>query len=289
VFKSPKTHEREEHVPRRAPTGFDLRDEWNLSTYIASQQWDLVSAPQASDTSIASNGSTDEWQGTNPIPSSSHHDSGPCVGHEQPAASILSVLDSLKCGAFLLDLQGRVLSLNVIALGRLGDGLALGGERLSATDRATDHRLQAMVSCAVAGGERPNTPMSVAVRRRSRPPLVIRAVRLDEGAQPTPGTASVLLLAVDPELRREPPREVLAQAFGLTAAEAEVAVGIASGKTLAEIAAERGVKIGTVRVYSKAVFSKTHTRGQAELTGLLTRFAFLACGEGKLSNHNAEA
>jgi len=65
------------------------------------------------------------------------------------------------------------------------------------------------------------------------------------------------------------------QTFGLTPAEAEVAIGIAAGRTLAQIAAERGVKVGTVRAHSKTVFSKTQTRGQAELTGLLTRLAFL--------------
>ena len=41
------------------------------------------------------------------------------------------------------------------------------------------------------------------------------------------------------------------------------------------IAADRGIKIGTVRAHTKTVFSKTQTRGQAELTGVLTRLAFV--------------
>jgi DNA-binding CsgD family transcriptional regulator len=191
----------------------------------------------------------------------------------QSAAPILGVLESLRCGGFLLDLGGRVLSLNTIARGCLGDGLALSAEHLRATDCATDHRLPAVVGSATAGTEGPN--MSVVVQRRSRLPLVIRAVRLGEGAQPRPGSASVLLLALDPELRREPSGEILTQAFGLTGAEADVAIGIASGKSLADIAADRGNKIETVRVLSKRVFSKTYTHSQAELTGLLTRIAFL--------------
>ncbi len=67
----------------------------------------------------------------------------------------------------------------------------------------------------------------------------------------------------------------MTQAFGLTEAEADVAIGIVSGKSLAEIAAERGIKIGIVRARSKTVFAKTQTRGQAELTGVLTRLAFV--------------
>jgi DNA-binding CsgD family transcriptional regulator len=114
-------------------------------------------------------------------------------------------------------------------------------------------------------------------------PLVIRAVSPNQGALWAPGSASLLLLAFDPEPSREPPREILMEAFGLTRAEADVAIGIASGKMLAEIAAKRAVTIEAVRLHSKRVFSKTHTRGQPELAGLLTRIAFVvARGEEEL-------
>jgi len=36
-----------------------------------------------------------------------------------------------------------------------------------------------------------------------------------------------------------------------------------AGKSLAQIAADRGIKIGTVRAHTKTVFSKTQTRDQA--------------------------
>jgi len=191
------------------------------------------------------------------------------------AASILAVLESLRCGGFLLDLRGRVLSLNLIAVGCLGDGLALGGEFLSATDRETDRQLQCMIGSALKGKRTAGAPTSLAVPRYCRLPLVVRTVRLDEGAQQASSAASLLLLAFDPELRSEPPRDLLIQTFGLTPAEADVAVGIVSGKSLTDIAAERGVKVGTVRAHSKTLFSKTHTRGQADLTGMLTRMSFL--------------
>lgn len=195
-------------------------------------------------------------------------------------ACVLKLLDSLRCGGFLLDLRGRVLSLNMIALSCLGDGLVLGGEYLCATDRETDNRLQYIITAALDPEDDANRSRSVAVRRRSRLPLVVRVVRLDEYAQPAPSSASLLLLALDPELWPEPPRDVLTQTFGLTRAEADVAIGVAAGRTLSEIAAERGVKIGTVRLQSKTVFLKTHTRGQADLTGLLTRLAYLVPSAG---------
>lgn len=188
-------------------------------------------------------------------------------------APILGLLDSLRCGGFLLDLCGRVLSLNIMALSCLGDGLVLGNEFLSATDRDTDRKLQYLVSATLSpSGMTPPTP--VAVQRCSRLPLVIRTFRLSAPVAGAP-SAAVLLLTLDPEQWPEPPREILMQTFGLTRAEADVAIGVASGKNLAEIAAERAVKIGTVRTHLKTVFAKTNTHSQADLTGALTRLAFL--------------
>jgi DNA-binding CsgD family transcriptional regulator len=190
-------------------------------------------------------------------------------------ANVLSVLESLRCGGFLLDLRGRVLSLNLLALSCLGDGLVLGGERLSATDRETDRRLQYLVESTLSPGAGANPPTSVAVRRPSRLPLVVRTHPLNEYAELMPSSARLLLLVLDPELRPEPPRKVLTQTFGLTPAEADVAIGVACGRSLSRIASDRGIKIGTVRAHLKMVFSKTHTHGQADLTGVLTRLAFL--------------
>jgi DNA-binding CsgD family transcriptional regulator len=57
--------------------------------------------------------------------------------------------------------------------------------------------------------------------------------------------------------------------FGLTKGEAQVALGIASGKAADEIAHERAVSVGTVRTQLKALLQKTETDRQAELVRLL--------------------
>ena len=189
---------------------------------------------------------------------------------------ILGVLDSLRCGGFLLDPRARVLSLNSVAFGCLGDGLVLEGERLSATNCETDHRLRRLVAAESKPRRDPDPPQSVAVQRDGRLPLIVRPHRLDERAERAPSPASLLLLVIDPEQWPAPPREMLMQTFALTRAEADVAIGIVSGRTLAEVAGDRDIKIGTVRAHLKAVFSKTRTHSQADLTGVLTRLAFLA-------------
>jgi hypothetical protein len=73
-------------------------------------------------------------------------------------------------------------------------------------------------------------------------------------------SAHLLLVSYDPENCQVPPPGMLTDMFGLTPAEASVAIGIVAGKQLAEIAADRGVKTGTVRVYSKTVFANSDSR-----------------------------
>jgi DNA-binding CsgD family transcriptional regulator len=61
----------------------------------------------------------------------------------------------------------------------------------------------------------------------------------------------------------------LSSRFLLTPAEAQIALGIADGETLAAIAEARGVSVSTARTQLKSVFAKTGTHRQAELVALL--------------------
>jgi len=189
-------------------------------------------------------------------------------------ACVLSVFEALGYGGFVLDREKRVLAHNSIAVKVLGSGLTLQAGRVAATDRASNRRLHRMVE-AVLGGEGPPGAASVSVQRDSRLPLLVLILRLEDGGWVAANAARLLLIACDPERSRMPQGHMLAEMFGLTPTEVGVAIGIATGRQLAEIAADRGVGIETVRWYSKVVFGKTQTRGQAELAALLTRLALL--------------
>jgi DNA-binding CsgD family transcriptional regulator len=191
-----------------------------------------------------------------------------------PAVSILNFFESLGYGAFLLDYEQQLVARNGIANRYLGDGLALHGKRVAATDRQSDMRLQRRIEAAsqpvdVDGRE------AVGVRRNSGLPLLIHALRIDLDVTQGCNSGRLLLVVYDPasSTTTVPPAHLLADLFGLTAAEAGVATGIAAGKSLAEIAADRGVKTETARAHLKTVFGKTGTRRQAQLAALLTRFA----------------
>jgi DNA-binding CsgD family transcriptional regulator len=61
----------------------------------------------------------------------------------------------------------------------------------------------------------------------------------------------------------------LGHLFGLTPAEARLAAEVASGKRLAVIAGQRGVRMPTLRTQMRAIFAKTGTGRQAELVHLI--------------------
>jgi DNA-binding CsgD family transcriptional regulator len=74
----------------------------------------------------------------------------------------------------------------------------------------------------------------------------------------------------DPSERSGIDAMMIAEAFDLTPAETRIAVALASGQSIAEIAAARGVSAHTVRVQLQSLFDKTGVRRQAELVRRIT-------------------
>ncbi len=196
------------------------------------------------------------------------------------AAHLLHIVALFQCGGFLLGPSGNVVSLNRIAQSSLGNGLLVAGNRLMTRDRASDARLQSAIQrISNVNGSTAAPADSVEIQRAGRLPLLAHLLRLDRSIRPSLDGASLLLIAFDPEIRPTPQADLLTRMFDLTVTEAEVAVGIAGGKRLDAIAAERGSKVETVRVHSKKVFAKTRTRGQVELAALLARLAVVMTGD----------
>jgi GAF domain-containing protein len=73
---------------------------------------------------------------------------------------------------------------------------------------------------------------------------------------------------------RLPNKEALRSNFGLTAAEADIALGIARGETLSALATVRGITIATARTQLKVVFEKLGAHRQSQLVALLSRTLF---------------
>jgi len=87
------------------------------------------------------------------------------------------------------------------------------------------------------------------------------------------GTSALILLDLD--AHPEPSARTLQRLFGLTAAETQLAVELARGHNLLDIARSRRLSRTTIRSQLGALFVKTQTRRQADLVALLGRVAIL--------------
>jgi DNA-binding CsgD family transcriptional regulator len=81
--------------------------------------------------------------------------------------------------------------------------------------------------------------------------------------------ARALVVLVDPEQQPEPPTQLLRRVYGLTNAEADVALRVLRGDGLKPICEELSLSMATVKTHLQHIFDKTDTHRQAELVRLL--------------------
>jgi len=86
-------------------------------------------------------------------------------------------------------------------------------------------------------------------------------------------TSTIILLDLD--AHPEPSPRTLQRLFGLTVAETQLAVELARGHNLLDIACSRRLSRTTIRSQLAALFAKTQTRRQADLIALLGRLAIV--------------
>ena len=84
-----------------------------------------------------------------------------------------------------------------------------------------------------------------------------------------PGGPAILLTITDPQSSSPPAADHLAALFGLTAAEASLAVDLLSGLDTREIAARSGRSVTTVRTHLVRLMAKADVSRQSELMRVL--------------------
>jgi DNA-binding CsgD family transcriptional regulator len=148
-------------------------------------------------------------------------------------------------------------------------------QELHLGNRPTNDRLQDMLSSAIAAQLAGETSMARALRV-SRPSglpdfgLVIRPIPNREWAE---GQSSpcVAVFISDPLAQENASQQMLAELFELTPAEANLAIKLARGLSLAEVSAEQNISQHTARAQLKSIFSKTGVSRQAELVRLVLK------------------
>jgi DNA-binding CsgD family transcriptional regulator/PAS domain-containing protein len=186
---------------------------------------------------------------------------------------LYSALDQADNGIVLFDHGGHCAFVNRTARRILDqrDGLLFSNNSLVATETQERSRLAELVRRAVSGCQPKRDPgggIMRITRRRGRP-LHLRVAtfpceRLTAGSQ----FAAIGLIG-DPDRLQHFPLEIIQSSYGLTPAEARLALLLLEGKSLAEAAELNHVTQNTLRSQLKSIFAKTGTRRQGELIGLL--------------------
>jgi len=188
---------------------------------------------------------------------------------ERGAQRADAMFDHLAVGVLLLSADSSMRYANEAAasLLRKGDGLTWSfGEHIGAENRADGTALRACVARAAAGSH----SNAVLVRRSSGAAalqLLIAPFRLSGGQW----TRDALVLMHDPASESQGLAPTLMQLFDLSAGEAQVAVALAGGESLAEVAERHGVKLSTVQTQLKRALNKTGQRRQSGLVKMVSR------------------
>ena len=192
---------------------------------------------------------------------------------------MLDALELIGCGALLLDRSGCVIRINAKAESCcMGAGLGMAHGHLFSEHKGANGDLQRLLASVLLPGPAHEPPAvgAVPIPRPNGRPLIAHAAPVVGSACDLFQSARAILMLVDPDEHREPAEPILQQAFGLTPAEAQLAIGVARGQDLLEIARARNVSIGTARNQFKTIFAKTETHRQSELTALLNRMGLVA-------------
>ena len=194
------------------------------------------------------------------------------------AEAILAILEMLEMPAAWVDECGYVRKMNQEAE-RLfqGDDVTCRHGKVVCSNRAVGQVLKRKLSQFVnAGGPAAScTPLVSIPRGDKGHPLLVSGLRLNCVSQDIFGRYKAVLTFTDLAKSATLSADDLCRLFHLTSAEARLAVGLASGKSLNAVAKDSRIKKNTARHELKSVFSKLSVHRQSELVGLLSR-----CGPG---------
>ena len=187
------------------------------------------------------------------------------------AMGMSSAFETAQMGCIFFDWLGRVTLVNDKARGFLGDDLQVGEGRLRAKrpeeTAQINRRLKTVLRDAVSFDK--DSSDVILVSRPDRRPLILRMQRLSNTIQDIFGGFSVMALIEDPDETRPIGRSTLSIMFDLTAREAEVATLLANGAGLVEIGEKLNITYETVRSFIRAIYRKTETNNQRQLSSLL--------------------
>lgn len=187
----------------------------------------------------------------------------------QGAALVAGTLEALSLAVFVCDRRGRVKSMTPDAEALLNNSshLTLKNGLLSSARGPETRSLKDAITAAAAGitgfGEPVATTLVMGDPAAS--PIVLDILPVPRrdfvfGFEPR-----VLVVVKGTKSDADQVKTLLARLYQLTAAEAEVAMGLVDGETPEHISAARGSSVGTVRAQIRTIYSKCGINRCSEL------------------------
>ncbi|WP_116368783.1 helix-turn-helix transcriptional regulator [Parahaliea mediterranea] len=193
------------------------------------------------------------------------------------------IAQRLEMGTILLDAEQRIVHSNPVARHLLEQGLGLRerNHTLVATHPGDNRRLQALLR--QYQGDTPNQPaITSAMPLTGDDPAARRMLLI----KPLTSAAGIILPATPQGSDRRPTLAIyistpenlsgeqqglLQQLFDFTPSEARLAIALANGRSLEEIAEDLSVSRNTLRTHLRGAFQKTGVNQQSALVSLVLR------------------
>ncbi len=190
-------------------------------------------------------------------------------------------LSHLITGVIVVNEKAEPIYLNPVARAMLAyhPALFLQGNRLGTSDSLHSDRLHHAIVDMITQGDAdpPDAIRAIGLHDKSDDSSLIAVLshyRLSDPVCPQREEARVVIYLSDPDASLPISPDTLEQVYGLTDAEAKVAICLANGLEMDAIAEVNGISVNTVRTQVKRVYAKTGVKRQAELVRLLLSGVF---------------
>lgn len=195
------------------------------------------------------------------------------AGIELNRAGSEAVMDRLDQGVLFVDAAARLIFANRAGEAALsaGEGLRQASGVLQGGSLAESAALHGAISACAEPSAADGANRFVSLSRGGRPPLSIRVAPAPGLSPPWLGgrRPAAILCVTDPETGWTPATQELRSRFGLTRAQAALALEILNGDGIQAAADRLSIARATARTHLAQIFEKTGTQRQAELVRLL--------------------